>query len=512
MKLRLYHALLAVPVLFIWVWIWLYLASEWSANEQYRFGFAVPPLAFYLAFRNWPVSMPEGTRSWILFYVIAWPVLLLAEMLRLSDPLWRLTGGLWMIGATLLTLGCLAQLGGWFLVRRMAFPLCFLWVGLPWPMPLENQIIQTMTRIVAAATTTIMNFAGIAALQRGNTIELANQVVGIDAACTGIESFQASIMASLFLWGLMRLRSVAGLMLVAGGVICALFLNLCRVVVITWSVHALGHENPAVHDWVGGLATILIFGTIFFIAKCLDRRDARSNFDSAIVVSSSGSTPGIGRWASAVTSVVLFLGIPFLGGWLSGMTEPTKLSDQPRWQIKTDRLPEEWTARALDPTSAEKGVLRFSHWAALQIRTSDGLWANIVHLFWNRSLGMPSIAFYHTPALCMPSAGWQAVGEPRTIKLERDGKQLRFADYVLVRDQDQVVALQYLVRGDQSEAFHAESRTKSNRFSRFAQLWQHSSEPVREEILIYLPYVGSDEASTKFAQAVFSTVVQPTGG
>jgi exosortase len=511
MRLRLHHVLLAVPVLFIWFWTWLYLSSEWSANEQYRFGFAVPPLALFLAFRNWPASMPDGTKRWIAFYVIAWPVLLLAEMLRLSDPLWRLTGGLWMIGATFLTVGYLAQLGGWFLVRRMTFPLCFLWVGLPWPMPLENQIIQTMTRVVTAVTTTIMNFAGVAALQRGNTIELANQVVGIDAACTGIESFQASLMASLFLWGLMRLRPAAGLMLVVGSIVGALFVNLWRVVVITWSAHELSHENQAVHDWVGGVATILIFGTIFFVAKWLDRRNARSDFDSPIVVSSSGSAPATSRWASAVACAVLFLGIPFLGGRLSGITEQTKLSDQPRWQIKTDRLPEEWTAYTLDPTSAEKSVLRFSRWTALQIRTSDGLWANIVHLFWNKSWGMPSIAFYHTPALCMPSAGWQTVGEPRTTELERDGKPLRFANYVLVRDQDHVVALQYLIRGDQSSAFQVESTRNSNRFSRFAQLWRHSSEAVREEILIYLPYVGSDEASMKFAEAIVSTVVQPTG-
>jgi exosortase len=507
MRTRLYHLLLTSPVLFIWIWTWLYLGSEWSVNEQYRFGFAVPPLALYLAWQNWPASLTAGAKSWVGIYLLAWPVLLLAEMLRLVDPLWRLTGGLWMMGATLLTVGYLIQLGGWVLVRRMIFPLCFLWVGLPWPMPLENQIIQTLTRVIAAATATLMNLAGVAALQRGNTIELANQVVGIDAACTGIESFQASLMVSLFLWGLMRLRWRAGLTLVVIGTACSLFINLCRVLVLTWSAHSFGSENQSVHDWVGAVATVLIFGMIFFAAKWLHRKGPQSTFRSPGQISSPTAIRNFTRWSGATASGILFLSIPLVAGMARGWPGQPPLPDQPRWQLNTSHLPEGWSIHALDPTNAEKSMLRFSKWTAFQIRTSDGLWANVVHLFWDRNRGMPSMAFYHTPALCMPSAGWQASGEPRMIEFERNGKQVAFVSYSLMRDQDHVFALQYLVRGERNDPFMIESAR--GRLDRISQLWHHSTEPVREEILIYLPYTGSDDSSAKFAETVFSSVAQP---
>ena len=201
MKTRFYHVLLAGPVALTWIWTWLYLASEWSANEQYQYGFAIPLLGLYLGFQRWPIPLPRGQRSGFILYVAAFPMIFVAELLRLTDPLWRLTGAAFMTGATLLTMGYLGQLAGWMLVRRMIFPLGFLWLGLPWPVPLENLFIQGLSRTIAAITTTLLNLGGIAALQRGNTIETAGQLVGVDGACSGIQSLQASLMASLFLWG-----------------------------------------------------------------------------------------------------------------------------------------------------------------------------------------------------------------------------------------------------------------------------------------------------------------------
>ena len=39
----------------------------------------------------------------------------------------------------------------------------------------------------------------MAAIQRGNLIELSTGVLGVDEACSGIRSFQSTLMAALFL-------------------------------------------------------------------------------------------------------------------------------------------------------------------------------------------------------------------------------------------------------------------------------------------------------------------------
>jgi exosortase len=504
MKTRFYQVLLASPILFIWIWTWRYLAVEWSENEQYQYGFAVPPLALYLVWQNWPSSLSPGTKSWIPLYGLAWPLLLLAEMLRLTDPLWRLTGGLWMTGATVLTIGYFTQLGGSTLVRRMIFPLCFLWVGLPWPTPLENEIIQTLTRIIAAATTAFMNFAGVAALQRGNTIELANLVVGIGTACTGIESFQASLMVSLFLVGLMRLRCGAGLALMMAGFACSLFINLCRVLVLTWSAHRLGHENQAVHDWVGGVAAVFIFGLILLIALWLRRKHAARLIDRT-----PQPVPEQRRlaWYPAALFAFAFFCIPWVASLNLAPDTRTASPGQPRWQMEEGNLPAGWSSHLWDPTSEQKSALRFSHWNACQIRTSDGLWSNIIHLFWGIGHGLPSTAFYHTPALCMPSAGWQVIREPEPLELVAYGQTIPFVRYFLGRDLDRVLVLQYLSRGQDQDPFLP--ILGDDRLGRLKYLLGRSREPVNEEILIYLPDLGSDISDARFAKEIFSQFLKP---
>jgi exosortase len=511
MRSRFYHLLLASPVLFTWIWTWCYLASEWSVNEQYQFGFAVPMLGLYLVWRNWRSILVPGPKSGLILYLVAWPVLLVAELLRLGDPFWRLAGGLWMFGVTILTLGYLHQLGGWFLVRRMVFPLCFLWLGLPWPVPLENQVIQTLTHYIAAATTTIMNFAGVAALQRGNMIELSGQVVGIDTACSGIESFQASLMASVFLWGLFRLRIPAGLGLVASGLVCSLAVNLGRVLVLTYTAHFLSSQNQAVHDWVGGAATLVIFGIIFILARWLNRRHARPAFDLPALISSSQSGRNVLHWSGAVVSSLPFLAIPLVAGLIRGTPEQTASSGQPRWQIDTSNLPAGWSVHTLNPTNAEKSMLRFSQWAAFQIRTSDGLWVNVVHLFWDKNQSIPSLAFYHTPALCMPSTGWQTVGEPESVELKVVGNPVSFVRYALQQDNERVSALQFLSRGKRIDSFFVASVTGNDRWDRVAQLWYGLRDPVNEEILIYLPEPAAGGLDTRLVTEVLAKLLKPGG-
>jgi exosortase len=507
MKTRFYQVLLASPILFIWIWTWRYLAAEWSENEQYQFGFAVPPLALYLAWQNLPSSLSPGTKSWILLYVLAWPLLLLAEMLRLTDPLWRLTGGLWMTGATVLTIGYFAQLDSWVLVRRMIFPLCFLWIALPWPTPLENQIIQTLTGTIAAATTAFMNLAGVAAVQRGNTIELANLLVGIGTACTGIESFQASLMVSLFLVGLMRLGWGRGLALVIAGFACSLFFNLCRVLVLTWSAHRLGHENQAVHDWVGAVATIFIFGMILLIALWLRRRSTAQPIERTPQLKLLQLEPVGFAWYSSALFAFAFFCIPWIVSLSLGADARTVSPVQPRWQMENSNLPVGWSFHIWSPTSEQKSALRFSRWSACQIRTADGLWSNIVHLFWGIGHGLPSTAFYHTPALCMPSAGWHVLRDPEPFELVAYGKTIPFVRYLLERDLDRVLVLQYLSRGQDQDPFLPAS--SYGRLDRLKHLLGRSRQPVNEEILIYLPDLGSDVSDTRFANQIFLQFLKP---
>ena len=120
-------------------------------------------------------------------------------------PEWRLIQWVLAIQAVGMTLGAiyLARGRGW--LAQLAFPICFFLVAVPWPSFIDQAVIQALTRADATVVTELMGWLGEPAMQHGNVIEVSTGVVGIDEACSGIRSFQSSLMISLFLRGILSL-------------------------------------------------------------------------------------------------------------------------------------------------------------------------------------------------------------------------------------------------------------------------------------------------------------------
>src|SRR6185503_10994790 len=59
-------------------------------------------------------------------------------------------------------------------------------------------------------------------------------LVGIDEACSGLRSFQATVMISLFFGEFYRLRSVQRWLLIGGGAALAFICNVGRTLTLVW--------------------------------------------------------------------------------------------------------------------------------------------------------------------------------------------------------------------------------------------------------------------------------------
>ena len=198
------------------------------------------------------------------------PCSILGELLRWHDPLWRLTGGLLFAGAALLTAAVLLERAGWPALRNALFPLCFAAAALPWPMPFELFVTRRLLHLVAAGSRPRPISWGIAALQRGEIIEVSAGAVGIEAACSGVESLQASLMAALFLGEFFALGAARRIVLVALGAACAILVNFLRVL---WMVaYAARHGPAAALDWHGAaglVATAAVFALLGLLGRYL---------------------------------------------------------------------------------------------------------------------------------------------------------------------------------------------------------------------------------------------------
>ncbi|MFN2475074.1 MAG: exosortase/archaeosortase family protein [Chthoniobacterales bacterium] len=235
--------------------LWLELISrlrfEWSINPQYGYGWTVPFLAAYIFWRRLqsaPAANVPATKllPWLVILVaviIVMPVRLVQE----AHPDWRMLSWVMALSAVSASLAGVYLSGGRRWLRHFAFPILFFVVAVPWPTQLEQLVIQTLMRAVASINVEVLNAIGISAVQMGNVIEVGTGFVGIDEACTGVRSLQATFMVSLFLGEFYNFPVARRVILVAAGAVLAFVCNLIRTFLLVYVGAEQGSE--AIHKW-----------------------------------------------------------------------------------------------------------------------------------------------------------------------------------------------------------------------------------------------------------------------
>jgi exosortase len=208
----------------------------------------------------------------LLFSLLAF-LYLPTRLIEAGTPEWRpiqWSLGIEAVGLTL----CAIYLGkgrGW--LGQLAFPICFFFVAIPWPSPIENPIIQHLTRASAAIVIELLGWVGVPALAHGNVIEVSTGMVGIDEACSGIRSFQSSLMISLFFGEFYRLSHWRRWLLVPMGFVFSMAFNVCRMSLLTLVAAKKGVAAISqYHDEAGITIAILCTLALWGIAVLLKQQ------------------------------------------------------------------------------------------------------------------------------------------------------------------------------------------------------------------------------------------------
>ena len=161
--------------------------------------------------------------------IIAGALLLIpVRLIQEANPDWRLMSWMMAIAVVFISASAFYLAGGWPWLRHFAFPILFFLVAVPWPTQFEQLIIQGLMRADTAINVELLNAINVPAVQMGNVIEIGTGFVGIDEACTGVRSLQATLMVSLFLGELYDFSTGRRLLLVAVGAVVAFVCNLTR--------------------------------------------------------------------------------------------------------------------------------------------------------------------------------------------------------------------------------------------------------------------------------------------
>ena len=298
----------------LWADLIRQLSYTWEANEQYAYGWFVPFLALALFWRRWldrPVpSQPSAFSARSRFigvqlspFSFPWPVkcpptslgllsafcfLLCLVLLPLRviyeiNPDWPLCSWLMTLTVVGISLYAVFLAGGWKWVRHFAFPVCFILVAVQWPYRIEHGLTQGLMRVVAGLTVELLGWFNIPAFQHGNLIELSTGVVGIDEACSGIRSFQSTLMAALFLGELYRLRLLPRATLVLCGLALGFCFNIVRTLLLSWQANA--HGISAIdkwHDPAGMTIAVACFFALWLLAVLIKRKWSTSALPSPL--------------------------------------------------------------------------------------------------------------------------------------------------------------------------------------------------------------------------------------
>ena len=389
---------LLAGALFLWGEIVWQLASEWSLNPQYDYGSIVPFLAALLFYQRWLRRPAPGAPFFsgltIALVFLAAALLFPARLVAVANPDWRLLDWLMALAVVTISLGALQLAGGLPWLRHFAFPVLFFLVAVPWPVQLEQFVVQNLMRADSAITIQILNFIGTLALQHGNVIELSTGQVGIDDACTGVRSLQATFMVALFLGAFYRLTPLRRFLLVVAGLILAFVCNIGRTFLLCEVAASEG--IAAIHRWhdPAGYTILLIclfalWGTSLWLqpGKLPNEHPAGAPFHF----------PQIG-WPLALIAWLCFTEIA-VAAWYAPRSE----ASTPSWTV--DWPTQEADYKAVAVPAAAQELLRYNEGGGAVWHAADGRTWMMYAFHWLPGRTAALFVKNHRPDICLPASG-----------------------------------------------------------------------------------------------------------
>ncbi len=443
----------------LWFRLIDHLRIEWSVNPQYGYGWAVPFLCGFLVWRaakgRLPCvsegPLPSAKPGW-LFWLAA-VLYLPTRLVQEANPEWRLVS--WALALEVLTL-TIALAGATSAVQvpkppagTLAFslqPLAFVWplafflVAVPWPTVIEGPVVQALTRADTVLAAEAVDLLGVPALQHGNSIQVGTGMVQVDEACSGIRSFQVSLMLSLFFGEVYRLNAARRLWLCAVAFAGAFLLNVLRTALLTWVAGTKGAGAMELwHEPAGTAILVAGFGGIWAFAWGSRRPESAQKLTDE----TKGNKPAKKRpWTldRELPTPPFRFGTLNLGLWtliwLLGAeagTEiwyrmhETRLPAPTLWSFKPPQ--ENATLRTLPFAERTRRFLRYDEGMNVSWREGD-VELQAIFLRWNAGRTAVHLARTHTPEACVTAGGRKLISKSELRLCNAAGLQLPFRCYV----------------------------------------------------------------------------------
>ncbi len=248
--------------------VFVRLVDAWIVDGNYSHGFLILPVALYFVWeRREQLAAAPIKPSWVGLVAIA------LGLLVLMAGLWGSELFLSRIALLPVTAGIVLFLFGWRHFKILLFPIAFLFLMIPIPAIIFNQIAFPLQLLASRFGEWAITMVGIPVLREGNVLVLANTSLEVAEACSGIRSLVSLITLGIVYGYFTDTRTWVRILIVASAVPVAIIANGARVAWTGMAAHWIGKEAAEgfVHEFSGWIVFIFAFLMILAIQKLIVR-------------------------------------------------------------------------------------------------------------------------------------------------------------------------------------------------------------------------------------------------
>jgi len=246
------------------IWMW----DRWFARDSYySHGILIPFVTGYLIWQKrdeLTLIKPEKSPLGMVIIVFGLVIHLLSSILRIY-----FSSGFSMI---IVLLGLIAHFYGNQILKKVLFPILFLFFMVPLPMVVITNISFQMKLFAATLATGILNNMGLPAIQEGSILKMRHTYVIVDDVCSGLRSLISLTALGMLFAYWMKSGIFKKVILFLSTIPIAIITNVCRIVFLSFVSEIWGPEYAVgfIHDFSGFLVFALAFVLLFFIGKLLE--------------------------------------------------------------------------------------------------------------------------------------------------------------------------------------------------------------------------------------------------
>jgi exosortase len=202
-----------------------HLVAQWWKDPNFSHGFFVPLFSAFVVWQERArLSRLTPKPSWLGLVIVAIGMCVLIVG-QLGAELFLARSSLLVVLA-----GMIVLFYGWTFFRALLFPWAFLFLMVPLPAIIFNQITFPLQLLASRVSAAILPFFGVPILREGNVINLPSMALEVAEACSGIRSLMSLVTLSIIYGYLLEKRLWVRYLLAVASIPIAVAANSVRII------------------------------------------------------------------------------------------------------------------------------------------------------------------------------------------------------------------------------------------------------------------------------------------